>query len=92
MRTVITYDIPDDRRRLRVAQLLLDYGSRVQKSVFEAHLTDTQLETLRTRLRAVLDEQADAVRIYRLCGSCAPRIVTLGTPEDVTAPDDVIII
>jgi len=35
---VISYDIPDDERRLKVAKILLDFGRRVQYSVFEAHL------------------------------------------------------
>ena len=37
---IICYDIPDNKRRLRVSWLLEAYGSRVQKSVFETVLND----------------------------------------------------
>ncbi len=35
MRFLISYDIPDDRRRTKLAHFLLDYGDRVHYSVFE---------------------------------------------------------
>lgn len=40
----ISYDIPDDKRRLKIAKILLDYGPRVQYSVFEAQLDTAALE------------------------------------------------
>ncbi|MBC7317262.1 MAG: CRISPR-associated endonuclease Cas2, partial [Chloroflexi bacterium] len=40
---VISYDIPNDRHRLRIAHLLEGYGERVQYSVFEVWLTEKQL-------------------------------------------------
>jgi CRISPR-associated protein Cas2 len=39
---VVSYDITDDKRRVRMAKTLLGYGQRVQYSVFEAHLTQRQ--------------------------------------------------
>ncbi len=47
---VVSYDIPDDRRRLRLAHALKDFGARVQYSAFECHLEPDGLETLRKRL------------------------------------------
>lgn len=43
---LICYDIVADSRRNRVAKLLLRYGLRVQKSVFECVLTPKQQEQL----------------------------------------------
>ena len=40
---VISYDIPADKRRTKLAQLLENYGQRVQYSVFECLLTGRQL-------------------------------------------------
>ncbi len=91
MFTVVAYDISDDRRRLRTANVLLDYGFRVQKSVFEARLTDAQLEALLSRLRGTVDLDEDAVRLYRLCAACVALIMTLGA-AGVTTMDDVIIL
>ncbi|MDZ7391313.1 MAG: CRISPR-associated endonuclease Cas2 [candidate division KSB1 bacterium] len=78
---LISYDIPDDRRRLRVAKILLDFGTRVQYSVFEANLEQRHLERLKQRLHRVLKEDKDSVRIYGLCAQCAARVEILGTGE-----------
>ena len=71
MEILIAYDVATDtaagRRRLRkVAQLCVAHGQRVQKSVFECSLTDTQLEELLFRLLAVIDDAQDSLRVYRL--------------------------
>ena len=65
----ISYDIPDDKRRLKAAKVLLDFGSRVQYSVFEAFLDDTLLEKLRDRLEKIIFPKEDRLRIYRMCKS-----------------------
>lgn len=71
MEIVVAYDVATEtqagRRRLRkVAEACLAYGQRVQFSVFECSLTEMQLEALRDRLRGIMDEQRDSLRIYRL--------------------------
>jgi len=78
MRHVIAYDITDDRRRARVACILLDYGERVQYSVFEADLTAKELDELLEKLRQVLDSQRDCLNTYRVCGACLPECRTVG--------------
>jgi len=87
----ISYDIRDDRRRLRVARVLQDFGRRVQLSVFEAYLEDRDLQRLRRRLEKHLDLKADSVRLYPLCAACRPGIMLLG-PGAVTEDPEVIII
>jgi len=47
---LISYDIPDDKRRGKIAHLLEGYGERVQYSVFEIWVTDRELEKLRAQL------------------------------------------
>lgn len=71
MDVLVTYDVVTEtvegRRRLRkVAEACLAFGQRVQQSVFECSLTEMQLETLRHRLLATIDEKQDSLRIYRL--------------------------
>ena len=83
---VITYDIRDDKRRLRVARLLARYGDRVQYSVFEAQLSPGEWRRLRQRLLRQMDEAEDSVRVYRLCERCRARVEVLGRgqpPEPV---------
>ncbi|MGV2391312.1 MAG UNVERIFIED_CONTAM: CRISPR-associated endonuclease Cas2 [Microcystis novacekii LVE1205-3] len=44
---VVSYDISDDKRRTKIHNTLKSYGQRVQYSVFECDLTDTQYAKLR---------------------------------------------
>ena len=67
---VISYDIPDDRRRGQLAKVLKGFGTRVQYSVFEAHLNripirraqDTLLTALLTFLRILFATTRSVVR------------------------------
>jgi CRISPR-associated protein Cas2 len=68
---LVTYDVSTDtpagaRRLRKVAQVCVDFGQRVQKSVFECSVTDMGLERLRHRLLDLIDQKEDSLRIYRL--------------------------
>ena len=85
MRFVICYDITDDRRRERVAAALLDYGVRVQESVFIATLDETLHGRMVERLGKIVDVGADSVFIFALCRSCGGRVAVIGAahlPEE----------
>jgi CRISPR-associated protein Cas2 len=89
---VISYDIHLDKRRLKVAKLLLDYGSeRVQYSVFEVYITPSHLEKLKQRLRKIIKEEEDSVRFYFLCQACRPRIEYVGQAKAIDEPGLLII-
>ena len=60
---VIVYDIADDRRRRKVASVLVDQAVRVQESVFEARLTNRQVDALLLSLRTLISTD-DSVRVY----------------------------
>lgn len=77
-RYVVAYDIPDDRRRNKVARFLNGYGERVQYSVWECMLTSSQAEKVRHGLARWIRAEEDRVRIYRLCPVCAGEVQTLG--------------
>jgi len=71
MEVLVTYDVCTDtregkRRLRRVAKICEGHGQRVQKSVFECMLNAAQLETLKHRLRKVVDMEQDSLRFYRL--------------------------
>ena len=55
---LISYDIPNDKRRLKIAHLLEGYGERVQYSVFEVWATDEELTKLRERLTPLVEVKA----------------------------------
>ena len=84
MRYVISYDIEEDRKRTRVANLLLDYGDRVQKSVFEADLSAEALQELLGKMTPELEKEDDNLRVYPLCGSCEERIQNFGRPAGLS--------
>jgi len=71
MEIIISYDVSTEtkegRRRLRkVAQVCKNLGQRVQKSVFEFSIDEMQLERIVHRLREIIDQEQDSIRIYRL--------------------------
>ncbi|PWH18352.1 MAG: CRISPR-associated endonuclease Cas2 [Ardenticatenia bacterium] len=75
---LVSYDIPDDRRRVRLAKVLQDYGERVQYSVFECDLTQKQLQQMVREVRQVISDEQDSVRVYLLCRECVGRIQAFG--------------
>jgi CRISPR-associated protein Cas2 len=87
MLIVVSYDVPDDRRRTRLAHTLKDFGKRVQYSVFECHLDERALQTLRERIFELIDFQEDSVRIYRVCKECDRLLEVLGTARRTDDPE-----
>jgi len=71
IRTVIIYDISDDKRRRLLSDLLEGWGKRVNRSVFECLIdSQTKLQKLKAGIAKIIDKKNDSVRIYRLCLSC----------------------
>jgi CRISPR-associated protein Cas2 len=75
---VVSYDIPNDRRRTRVHRVLTGFGTWVQYSVFECFLDRKQRILLEARLRKEIHMQEDTVRIYGLCIACQAKVEVLG--------------
>jgi CRISPR-associated protein Cas2 len=67
---VISYDISDNRKRAKAANILKDYGWRVQKSVFECRLRPDTLNELLKRLEKIIEPETDSLLIYVLCKAC----------------------
>ena|SRR5688572_12690812 len=71
MLVLITYDVSvvtsDGQRRLRnIAKTCLDYGMRVQNSVFECEVEPAQFVILKARLMDIYDPNHDSLRFYLL--------------------------
>jgi len=90
MFVVVSYDIANDKRRLKVAQKLEDYGTRVQYSVFECILEETKFKEMVEKLLS-LTEDEDSLRFYNLCEACLKRIKVFGAAE-ITKDQEVYII
>lgn len=65
-RTLIAYDIVDDRRRARVAKCLERHGDRVQYSVFVVDAAPARLIRLTVELRRLVDERVDSLLLCDL--------------------------
>lgn len=88
---VITYDIPDDRRRNQLAKALKGYGTRVQYSVFEAHLNKAEFEELKHAVIGVIDSSEDSVRYYALCNACVGRIEVPAVGDVTSEPKTIVV-
>ena len=85
---LIIYDIIDNKRRLRMVKLLESYGNRVQKSAFEALLSNRKYEELLKQIPHIITEN-DNVRIYRLNSS--NEVILFGATETVYEESVIII-
>ena len=75
---VVSYDIPEDKRRTKVHSLLKSYGQWMQYSVFECEVTAAQYAKLRSRLEKLLKPETDSIRFYSLCACCQGKVERIG--------------
>ena len=71
MLVLITYDVNTEdaagRKRLRqIARQCVNYGQRVQNSVFECLLDTAQCKRLQAQLLSIMDQEKDSLRFYYL--------------------------
>lgn len=84
MMVLITYDVnvttDSGKSRLRkVAKQCVNYGQRVQNSVFECLLDPTQFAEFKHRLEKIIDPEKDSVRYYFLGSNWKKRVEHVGT-------------
>ena len=83
---LITYDLglksPDDSARLRkVAKACINYGQRVQNSVFEVNLEYSKFILLKAKLVNMIDKDKDSIRFYYLGNNWHKRIEQFGVAQ-----------
>lgn len=61
MYVCVTYDVSSTKKRNKVVSLLESYGFRVQKSVFEIELTESQYRILKKQLNSILTSKRKTV-------------------------------
>lgn len=88
---IVSYDIPDDKRRTKLSKTLLDFGDRVQFSVFECILNVDELEKLNSKIEKIIVDEEDRVRVYPLCADCKNSIKIFGS-GNVSEIEDVYIV
>ncbi len=88
MMVVVAYDVatkdPEGQRRLaRAAKTCLDYGQRVQNSVFECLVTPDQWVILKGTLIDLIDPETDSLRFYYLGRNWRHRVEHVGTKTTI---------
>ena len=96
MLVLITYDVntedADGKRRLRqIAKQCVDYGQRVQNSVFECMLDSAQCRMLKARLCAIMDKEKDSLRFYYLGNNFENKIEHFGAKSSYFPTDTFIL-
>lgn len=86
MYVLITYDVatttPAGKSRLRrTAKTCLDFGQRVQNSVFECKVDPAQLVALKSRLLDIIDLDTDSLRFYHLGANWHHKVEHHGSKE-----------
>lgn len=87
MYILLTYDVSTvtkagQSRLRRVAKTCLDYGQRVQNSVFECKVDPAQLVEFRGKLLSIVDSDTDSIRIYHLGKNWEQKVEHHGKNDD----------
>lgn len=96
MYILVTYDVDTTdklgQKRLRkVSKACLDYGQRVQNSVFECELTEDQYCLLKETISNIIDKSTDNVRFYHLNRNESRRVEILGVETSYKVDGAIII-
>lgn len=88
MFVIVSYDVATDegkgqRRLRRVARACLDYGQRVQYSVFECIVDPAQWTMLKERLISEIDPEKDSLRFYYLGSNWHHRVEHIGAKASI---------
>lgn len=88
MFVLITYDVNTEdaagkRRLRRVAKICVNYGVRVQNSVFECVAEPAKILELKSKLTKEIDPKRDSLRFYDLGNRAKPKVEHIGTKETI---------
>jgi len=83
MLILITYDVntttkAGEKRLRKVAKECVNYGQRVQNSVFECQITEAQFVGLKATLEAIINDTTDSIRFYFLGNNWQRKIEIIG--------------
>ena len=91
MLIVVSYDIVDDKKRNQLAKKLLNFGKRVQYSVFECDLNKQQIEQMKKQTLKFVNPDEDSLRIYKLCEHCIGQIESFGIKRGWEESDVIVV-
>lgn len=93
MLVLITYDVNTETaagcaRLRKVAKICVNYGTRVQNSVFECVLDAATRHLVQHKLTQIIDPEKDSLRFYNLGNNYKTKVEHIGAKpaRDVTEP------
>ncbi len=87
---VVAYDISSNKRRKKVSDLLEQYGTRVNYSVFECLISPAKLKKLKQEATELIDKKRDSILYYQLCGACIEKIDRHGNLSKLFIPTHIV--
>ena len=96
MLVLITYDVNTEtaagkKRLRRVAKQCVNYGRRVQNSVFECIVDNAQCAALKALLSDIIDENVDSLRFYYLGNKYHTKVEHIGVDRGIAADETLIL-
>lgn len=96
MMILVTYDVEtitiQGQKRLRkVAKACVNYGQRVQNSVFECVLDESQFTLLKHEIEGIIDQDTDSVRFYIMGNNWNRKVVPIGKKTSYNIESELII-
>lgn len=95
MLVLITYDVNTEttagqKRLRRVARTCLNYGQRVQNSVFECQLNSAELRAVEDTLEKMIDKEKDSLRFYVIGSAYEGKVKHIGAHPSIDVTDTLI--
>lgn len=97
MLILITYDVntetPEGKKRLRrIAKECVNYGQRVQNSVFECQMDLSKFRKIRNILEKIIDKDKDSLRFYYLGNQYDNKVEHIGAKASFDVSKDALIL
>ncbi len=89
---LIVYDISSDKRRTKLHNTLLDYGTPVQYSVFECNLTKEEIGLMKKAIQRIVRPKKDHVRYYPICARCLKQVDVIGGADVLGDPPHALVV
>lgn len=83
MLVLVTYDVSTEtqsgkRRLAKVAKVCVNYGQRVQNSVFECIVDAAKAREMKAKLEKLIDKDKDSLRFYNLGNNYKTKVEHIG--------------
>jgi len=97
MMVLVSYDVSTvsksgQSRLRRAAKACLDFGQRVQNSVFECDVDPAQLVELKNRLETIINPEEDSLRYYHLGSNWQHRVEHIGAKPKLDLRNDPLLV